>query len=578
MVAKVRIAVLVWADILAGYATWVMMTYLTTVWKLDIVRAGAIVNVFVGLQFIIPVGMSFLVDAFLGYYRMLLLSSLACCFGMSLLAMSTPPVLSRFAGNCDDYQPNCIGDTQKALFYTALALIAFGISGHMTSLESFGNQQEELDQTANGPVDLVRKLPGFFAVILLPIVGGIALPFIKPWSVRFGIPAICTTLATFLFISGSPSYTNVEPQGSPLTTVFRVFVASASKMFSQWDANHQLYGNHQVNPDSVPQTPSHANHQVSLNSLPQTPSLRCLDKAAMIVPTQTLEQQVQNKWKLCKVTEVEETKIFIRMIPMWSTFIMCGVVSSIGATYFLEQANKMNRKVGRLIVPLPILLIFHDITKSMSAKFYVKMVKMLSGKYAALIGMIAAMLFSILCCITAAKVETRRIDIIKSHGILDPNEKIPMSMFWLVPQYLLLGVLDGISGYLLGDRDEISGYSIACFFIGKIPASMSSCLLFCTRGVFGAGLVGSVLSVYVVGKVSERGGKPSWFQDTLNKSRLDKYYWTLAVLSSVNLFLSILVAIWYNYQQSSIEEIRTPGYQESDMPPNDDVQCCCCCA
>jgi peptide/histidine transporter 3/4 len=270
------------------------------------------------------------------------------------------------------------------------------------------------------------------------------------------------------------------------------------------------------------------------------------------------------------VTEVEETKIFIRMIPMWMTFIMCGVVSSIGATYFQEQANKMNRKVGRLKVPLTILLIFYDIAKSLSATFYVKVAKKFRGKYAAPIGLIVAMLFSILCCITAAIVETRRLDVIKRHRLLgEPDKEIPMTMFWLLPQYLLLGALDGFAGYLLGDRDEISGFGIACFFIGQIPASMSSCLLFFTRGVFGAGFVGSVLSVYVVGKV-----KPSWFQDTLHKSRLDNYYWTLAVLSSINLFLSIWVAIWYSYQHSSIDEIRTPGYQESVTPYNEDEHCC----
>jgi peptide/histidine transporter 3/4 len=174
--------------------------------------------------------------------------------------MSTLPVLSRHAGNCDKHKSDCIGDTQKALLYTALALIAVGISGHTTSLESFKKQQEELDQRSNGQVDLRRRLLDLFAnivVLLLPIVGGIALPYIKPWSVRFGIPAICTVVATFLFISGSRSYRHAEPQGSPLTTVFRVFVASASKMFHQRPLHaNQFYGNHQGSLDSVPQTPS----------------------------------------------------------------------------------------------------------------------------------------------------------------------------------------------------------------------------------------------------------------------------------------------------------------------------------
>ena len=151
---------------------------------------------------------------------------------MTSLAMSTPPFLSNAAGNCGAYKPECIGDAQKVLFYTALPLIAIGISGHITSLDSFLKQQTG-DQDDSG-----KKTPwqvaGICVVMLLPIVGCFALPYIKPWSVRFGIPAICTVVATFLFLSGffCSSYKHSGPQGSPLTTVFRVFVASASKMFS----------------------------------------------------------------------------------------------------------------------------------------------------------------------------------------------------------------------------------------------------------------------------------------------------------------------------------------------------------
>ena len=119
----------------------------------------------------------------------------------------------------------------------------------------------------------------------------------------------------------------------------------------------------------------------------------------------------------------------------------------------------------------------------------------------------------------------------------DSNEKIPMSMFWLLPQFLLLGAVDGMFDF-----------SIDKFFTNQAPASMSRYLKLFSHGVIGAGTVGSVLSVYVVGKVSERGGRPNWFQDTLNKSRLDNYYWTLTVLSSINLTLYILVASRYTYR------------------------------
>ncbi|KAK9986058.1 hypothetical protein SO802_031009 [Lithocarpus litseifolius] len=506
MASSVRIAVLLWADMLTLYALFVMMPYLINVWKLNIIRAAAIVNVFSGVATIMPIGMAFLVDAFMGDYWMLLLSSIAYSFGLSFLAMSTPHVLPDAARNCDAHKPGCIGDAQKVLFYAALALIAIGIAGHITSLDSFLKQQMEENQT-------LWKVVAKVCVIIFPIVGCIALPYIKPWSVRFGIPAICTVVATFLFTTGSCSYkpSGPQPEGSPLTTVCRVFVASASKMF-----HHQLPNDN---------------------------------------------QKEQNRWRHCSNEEMEDTKNFIRMIPMWMTFIMCGVVISIGNTYFLEQANDMNRKVGNLKVPLPIFKFFYDLVKEKFLKLDDKVTEKLKipVRYVPTFGMMVAMLFSILCCITAAEVETRRLDVIRRLGFLDkPNEKIPMSMFWLLPQFLLLGAVDGMSNF-----------SIDQFFTTHAPNSMSRYLKLFSHGVIGAGTVGSVLSVYVVSKVSERGGRQSWFQDTLNKSRLDNYYWTLTVMSSINLILYVLVAWWYNCKATKNEE--------STQPSEDGERCCCSC-
>jgi hypothetical protein len=57
-----------------------MMPYLTTVWSFNLTHAAAIVNVFTGAATIMPIGMAFLVDAFMGDKWMLLLSSLAYSF------------------------------------------------------------------------------------------------------------------------------------------------------------------------------------------------------------------------------------------------------------------------------------------------------------------------------------------------------------------------------------------------------------------------------------------------------------------------------------------------------------------
>lgn len=146
--------------------------------------------------------------------------------GLGLLSLSTPAVLS-----------SGIGDTQKILFYTALCLIVVGIAGHMVSLVPFLNEQD----TEKGRKFLLQ-LPGIIIVIIVGVIGAIALPYVKSWSIRFGVPAICTLVATLLFLSGSFSYKFVSPKGSSLTILLRVFVASTSNMFKPLpDNTDQLY-------------------------------------------------------------------------------------------------------------------------------------------------------------------------------------------------------------------------------------------------------------------------------------------------------------------------------------------------
>lgn len=163
--------------------------------------------------------------------------------------MSTPPVLADVTGTCRNYDPKCIGHTQKLLFYIGMALTAIGVAGNLVSVKPFLDEQKESNEDGNnagvGAKELC-KLPVFILMIFVPIVGSIALPYVKPWSLRFGIPAICTAVATFLFLtgvflSGSWRYKRAKPQGSPITMVCRVFVAATSKMFQPFPLDDQQF-------------------------------------------------------------------------------------------------------------------------------------------------------------------------------------------------------------------------------------------------------------------------------------------------------------------------------------------------
>ncbi|THG12237.1 hypothetical protein TEA_004401 [Camellia sinensis var. sinensis] len=203
-----------------------------------------------------------------------------------------------------------------------------------------------------------------------------------------------------------------------LTNVWKINLTHAAGIINIWgdqcledqfDArcwNYKHLGRHSFHNAARLCLPSRYVHGTLCNA----PVLQHRLLYSIILANKTLEEQEKTRWRLCRVTEVEETKIGIRIIPMWLPFIACGIITSIGNTFFLEQANHMNRKLGRLNLPLPILLMFYDFPKSQFAKLYFTLTKNRSKAglkhYAPPIGIAASMTFAILTCITAASVET----------------------------------------------------------------------------------------------------------------------------------------------------------------------------
>ncbi|KZV15240.1 hypothetical protein F511_26386, partial [Dorcoceras hygrometricum] len=523
--------------------------YLTDVWKLDVTHAAGILNIWGGICRILPLFFLFFVDALLGNFKMLVISSMSFSVGIGFISMSTPPVLASATGTCKEYEAQCIGHTQKVLFYTGLALVAVGMSGNLVSVRGLLEQQVEDSGKKDARKDVWRII-GFIFVVLTPVIGGIALPYIKPWSLRFGIPAICTGVAMLLFFTGWSNYEKPDPEGSPLTNVCRVFVASTSKISVSFPLDDKDLHNESG------QEPRRFTH---------TRCLRCLEKAAIKLPNSGTGEQVNKSWQLCTVSEVEEAKIAVRMVPMWLTFIAIGIVSSITNTYFVEQANHLNRRIGKWNVPLPVFLLLFTEAKTIYSCLYTTCITGLK-KYAPPTGIALAMILSVLCCITAAKIEKRRLNVIRKHDLLDkPDDDIPMSIYWLLFQF-----------FLLAGVDSLSEKGIAAFYQDQAPDSMKEYLNYFSKAVSGLGFMLSVVTVYAVGKISEKGGRQNWFQPTLSRSRLDKYYWVLAVLSSVNFVAFVVVACCYRYKQPQQPDGEAAGAADGGGGGESAYLSCCC--
>ncbi|KAG6437099.1 hypothetical protein SASPL_102009 [Salvia splendens] len=528
------------SDVLVAYALFVMQNYLTDVWGLSLIHAALILNIWNGVYRILPLFFLYLVDKYLGYLNLLVFTSLAYAAGITMVAVSTPP-LANASGTCKRYEPECVGRTQKGILIAGLALIAVGVAGNLVSLLPYLNLKKSSGQGVN-----IYQIIGLFGVVVVSIAGAIALPYIRPPTLKFGIPAICTVVGTFLFLTGFSKYTNDPPShDSPLFNVFRVFVAASLKIFRSYPVSNKDYHG----------------HVIGKTEFTTTRCLGGLHKAAIILPGE--DPPTGKSWTLCTVEQVEEAKIAVRMVPMWMTFIVCGVVAAIGDTYFVEQASKLNRNIGRLKLPIQVLLLARRSTKDWLGGKVTKLLEEFRTDLAPSFGIAAGMLCSILCCISAALVERKRLNVMRSDGLLDqPDEQIKMSIYWLVFQFVLLG---GLEAFLEN--------SVSVYYRDQSPGSVANYLVNFIRGVTGLGYMCSALSVYVVGKISEKGGRKNWFQHTLNRSRLDRYYWVLAGLSLVNMVVFVFVASFYRYKKPEECGRRTPdagggytdGYNEGDQ-------------
>ncbi|XP_041997034.1 protein NRT1/ PTR FAMILY 5.5-like isoform X2 [Salvia splendens] len=525
-----------------------MQNYLTDVWGLSLIHAALILNIWNGVYRILPLFFLYLVDKYLGYLNLLVFTSLAYAAGITMVAVSTPP-LANASGTCKRYEPECVGRTQKGILIAGLALIAVGVAGNLVSLLPYLNLKKSSGQGVN-----IYQIIGLFGVVVVSIAGAIALPYIRPPTLKFGIPAICTVVGTFLFLTGFSKYTNDPPShDSPLFNVFRVFVAASLKIFRSYPVSNKDYHG----------------HVIGKTEFTTTRCLGGLHKAAIILPGE--DPPTGKSWTLCTVEQVEEAKIAVRMVPMWMTFIVCGVVAAIGDTYFVEQASKLNRNIGRLKLPIQVLLLARRSTKDWLGGKVTKLLEEFRTDLAPSFGIAAGMLCSILCCISAALVERKRLNVMRSDGLLDqPDEQIKMSIYWLVFQFVLLG---GLEAFLEN--------SVSVYYRDQSPGSVANYLVNFIRGVTGLGYMCSALSVYVVGKISEKGGRKNWFQHTLNRSRLDRYYWVLAGLSLVNMVVFVFVASFYRYKKPEECGRRTPdaggGYTDGYNEGDQNRSCCCFC-
>jgi len=258
--------------------------------------------------------------------------------------------------------------------------------------------------------------------------------------------------------------------------------------------------------------------------------LRFFDRAAIVTPGDVSDSGQPKLWRLSTVHRVEELKSLVRLLPIWSAGIMLATAGSHNYTFTIMQARTMERHIGpHFQFPPATLSIFSTGAMLVTLAFYDRVFVPLARRVTGLPSGITyfqrmgiGLAISILSVASAALVETKRRGAAARHGLLDePTAVVPLSVFWLVPQFAVHGIGDAFSSVALME-----------FLYDQAPESMrsSAVALFWLASAIG-NYMGTVL-VTVVQRVTRGHGE--WLQDNINRGRIDNYYWLVTCIMLLN--------------------------------------------
>lgn len=215
----------------------------------------------------------------------------------------------------------------------------------------------------------------------------------------------------------------------------------------------------------------------------------------------------------------------------------------------------MDRNLGHsasgVQIPSASLEAFMTITMVLFVPFYDRILVPVARRYSGhcrgismLQRMGVGIFFAIIGMVTAALVERNRLSVAKSSGLrLKPRIALPMSVFWLLPQYVILGIAQSFTS--IGRLE---------FFYDQAPDSMQSLGTAMYLTSVGVGNFLSSVLISIVNSATKHnqssGGR--WIGTNLNTSHLDYFYWLLAAISVVDLCIYVVLAMRYRYKSNYI--------------------------
>ncbi|KAH9764121.1 protein NRT1/ PTR FAMILY 5.2 [Citrus sinensis] len=470
-----------------------LVMYLTDKLHHGTVKSANSVTNWGGTIWVTPILGAGLAEAHLGRYWTFVIASFFYVMGMIVLTLSVslaglkPPP-------CKDINRGCrkASTLQLGTFFAALYTLAVGTGGTKPNILTIAADQFDDFE----PKEKAQKLSFFnwwmFSIFLGTLLGNTALVYIQDdvgWALGYGLPTLGLAISIVIFLAGTPFYRHKKPAGSPFTRMAKVIVATIRK----WNVPLP------IDPRELYELDLEAYAQKGKYRIGSTQNLRFFNKAAVKTGS-------TNPWMLCSVTQVEETKQMLAMIPILvAMFVPSTMVAQIN-TLFVKQGTTLDRAIGSSF-KIPPASLTGFVTLSMLVcvilydRYFVRITRMWTKNPRGITlpqRMGIGLVIHIIIMVIASFTERYRLSVAKDHGIA------PESMKSLGTSYSMttLGVGNFLSSFLLS----------------------------------------------TVSDKTKRHGRKGWILNNLNVSHLDYYYAFFAILNVLNFVFFLVMAKFYVYK------------------------------
>ncbi|KAJ8616190.1 hypothetical protein MRB53_035562 [Persea americana] len=515
-----------------------LVIYLTKKLHQGTVSSSNNVTNWVGTIWMTPILGAYLADAHLGRYWTFVIASCIYLSGMCLLtlAVSVPSLKPPSCTPAANVNCKSASTLQLGVFFGGLYILAVGTGGTKPNISTIGADQFDDFE----PKERAHKLSFFnwwmFSIFLGTLFANTVLVYIQDnvgWTLGYGLPTLGLLISVVIFLAGTPFYRHKVPSGSPFNRMGRVIVAAIRK----WRV-------------PLPNDPKQL-YELDLENyakknrfrIESTPSLRFLNKAAVKTSQKT-------PWMLCPVTQVEETKQILRMIPiLFATFVPSAMIAQVN-TLFVKQGTTLDRSMGpKFEIPPASLAGFVTLSMLVSVVIYDRYFVPIMRRWtknsrgiSLLQRMGIGLVLHIIIMITASFSERRRLSVARDHGLVENGKQVPLTIFILLPQFVLMGVADAFL--------EVAKIE---FFYDQAPERMKSLGTSYSMTSLGIGNFLSSFLLSTVSHVTEKHGHRGWILNNLNASHLDYYYAFFAILNLLNFIFFLVVVQFYVYKAEFTE-------------------------